>query len=87
MSEALVLNPEFFSAERLKKSKRQTSIKGGISYPTVLKYLTGDTGEEMDQYNGRVLYSLLTQGFGYSPEAVKELKIGEVFQLKTSNNE
>jgi hypothetical protein len=74
----LRLNASFFTADRLKTNKHKLSQGGRISYPTTLRYLSG---EIVEQFNGRVLYSLLVQGFGYTPEAAADLRLGDVFEI------
>lgn len=79
MTGTVRLNPDFFSADRLKTNKHKTSQAAGISYPTMLKYLNGE--EVVDQFSGRVLFSLLMKGFGYTPETAADLRFGDVFDL------
>jgi hypothetical protein len=73
------LNARFWSDENLKINKHKLSQQGQISYPTVLKYL--NTPSDVLAFDGGVLYTILVDGMGYSPEEAKKLNLGDVFDF------
>lgn len=73
------LNGRFWADENLKINKHRLSQRGRISYPTVRKYLSGSG--DVTAFDGRVLYAILVEGMGYSPEDVAQLRVGDVFDF------
>jgi hypothetical protein len=73
------LNARFWSGENLKMNKHKLSQQGQISYPTVLKYL--NTPSDVLAFDGGVLYTILVDGMGYSPEDAMKLNLGDVFEF------
>ncbi len=73
------LNDRFWSDGNLKMNKHRLSQQGRISYPTVLKYL--NTPSDVAAFDGGVLYTILVDGMGYSPEEAAQLRMGDVFDF------
>lgn len=80
-SGSMKLNRNLFNSGKLIINKHALSMEERISYPTVLKYL--DKSEDVDSFKGDVLYSLLVVGMGYSLEEVRNLTLGEVFDISS----
>ena len=75
------LNRDFFDAEKLKANDtnpHRLSLDEKVSRPTVLKYLKAD---DVDTFSGDVLYAILVSGFGMKPNEIKELRIGDLFEV------
>lgn len=73
------LNGRFWTDINLKMNKHQLSQQGRISYPTVLKYL--NTPGDVAAFDGGVLYTILVDGMGYSPEEAAQLRLGDIFEF------
>jgi hypothetical protein len=56
---------------------------GAASYPTIHKYITRP--EEVDYISAEVLYGILVDGLGLSPEDVANMRFGEIFELVPAN--
>ena len=73
------LNGRFWTETNLRMNKHRLSQQGRISYPTVLKYL--NTPTDVSMFDGGVIYTILVDGMGYSPEDAAELRLGDVFDF------
>lgn len=78
ISGSVRLNSQFFNNKNLKVNKHQLSQTEKISYPTILRYLSGD---EIQMFSGSVLYSILVHGMGLSPDEISELRVGDLFEF------
>ena len=52
---------------------------GAASYPTIHKYMT--TPDKIDYMSLKVLYGILIDGLGYTPEEAARLRMGDVFDF------
>ncbi len=77
------LNSRFFSSDRLKTNKHKLSQTEQVSYPTVLKYLSGD---DIRNFSGDVLFALLVAGMGYTIEDAADLRLGDVFEFVSNGD-
>lgn len=87
---AFRLKSRFFHTDKLKVNRHQLSQREGVSYPTLLRYLSqpeDDNNEIIENFSGEVLYALLVGGFGMSPEEVEELRIGDIFEVVSREKE
>lgn len=81
-SGAFRLKGRYFDKDKLRINRHQLSQKEGVSYPTLLRYLAGpEEGEPITNFSGEVLYALLVEGFGMSPEEVESLRVGDIFEV------
>lgn len=76
------LNGRFFDESKLRTNMHRLSLEERVSRPTIVKYLRG---EDVDNFSGEVLYAILSGGFGMSPDEIKELKIGDIFEIVSEN--
>ena len=75
------LNRRFFDAEKLKANDtnpHRLSLEEKVSRPTVLKYLKAN---DVDTFSGDVLYAILVSGFGLNPDEIKDMRIGDIFEV------
>lgn len=73
------LNGQFWTDSNLRINKHQLSQQGRISYPTVLKYLNSPS--DLSAFDGGVIYTILVDGMGYSPEEAANLRLGDIFEF------
>jgi hypothetical protein len=61
----------------------QVSMRSGISWPTVSKYLNEEEAarDEMVSVDLAVLYGVLTDGLGLTESDAMNLKFGDVFEI------
>lgn len=52
---------------------------GAASYPTIHKYMTAP--DEVHHISLKVLYGILVDGLGYTPEEAAELRMGDIFDF------
>ncbi len=79
------LNACFFDENKLKEkgtNPHRLSLNERVSRPTILKYLRN---EDVRNFSGDVLYAILVNGFGLSPDEIEDLRIGDVFELIGTN--
>lgn len=79
------LNRSFFDADKLQANEtnpHRLSLDEKVSRPTVLKYLKAD---DVDNFSGDVLYAILVSGFGLKPEEIRELRVGDLFEVLPIN--
>jgi hypothetical protein len=76
------LNGRFFDRDKLAHNDtnpHRLSLDERVSRPTILKYL--QEAGEIENFSGEVLYAILVSGFGLTPEEIRELRIGDVFEV------
>lgn len=84
-SGAFRLKGRFFHKDKLKVNRHKLSQREGVSYPTLLRYMDPPEDEPIKNFSGEVLYALLVEGFGMSPEEVEDLRIGDIFEVAPEN--
>lgn len=85
-SGAFRLKSRFFRSDKLRVNKHRLSQQERVSYPTLLRYLDKDEdGEPIQNFSGEVLYALLVEGFGMSPDEVENLRVGDIFEVVPRN--
>ena len=57
----------------------QISMRGGVSYPTVHRYI--ETPKKVESISLRALYGVLVDGAGMTPSEIAEMKLGDLFEL------
>lgn len=84
---AFRLKGRFFRSDKLKVNKHQLSQREGVSYPTLLRYLDNQDrdADPIKNFSGDVLYALLVEGFGMSPDEVENLRVGDIFEVVPKN--
>jgi hypothetical protein len=70
--------------ERLTVNMHQLSQTEQVSYPTIWKYL--NKPEELGSFSADVLYALIVEGMGISPEEAADLRLGDVFEFVSARN-
>lgn len=75
------LNHRFFNQERMiSTSILQSSYDTRLSRPTLMKYLGADESE-LTRIDGKVLYTILTDGMGLSADEIQNMTVGQLFEL------
>lgn len=59
--------------------------RGAASYPTIHKYMTST--EKLDYLSSEVLYGILIDGLGYTPEEAENLRLGDVLEFVPDNED
>lgn len=72
------LNARFFDEDKLKTNMHRLSLLEQISRPTIARYLRE---QDVDIFSGDVLYAILVTGFGLSPEEIRDMKVGDLFEV------
>ena len=81
MDGTIRLKATFFDESKLVMNKHRLSQAQGVSYPTLLKYITRDNGDyDIRTFSGDVLFAIFT-GMGYEKKDIEALKIGDVFEI------
>jgi len=78
------LNGRFFDEKNLAMNKHQLALSEQVSYPTIHKYISRDDQEDaydVRKFSGDVLYAILIKGMGYTAEQVRDLRLGDVFEI------
>lgn len=57
----------------------QVSLRGGGSYPTMMKYFKSP--QDIDQLHLETLYSILSNGLGMTKDEINRMSVGELFQI------
>jgi len=60
-------------------SRHKLSQIGQVSYPTVLKYVQA---EDVDNFSGPVLYTMLSVGLGLTDEQIGNIRLGDLFEVE-----
>lgn len=60
-------------------SRHKLSQIGQVSYPTVLKYVEA---EDVDNFSGPVLYTMLSVGLGLTDEQIGNIRLGDLFEVE-----
>lgn len=60
-------------------SRHKLSQIGQVSYPTVLKYVEAD---DVDNFSGPVLYTMLSVGLGLSDDEIRNIRLGDLFEIE-----
>ena len=63
--------------ERGVDNPHRVSMKSGVSYPTIHRYV--EKPEEVEAISLKALYGFLIDGVGMSPEEVEGMRFGEIF--------
>lgn len=77
------LKSRFFHKGKLQDNMHRLSQREGVSYPTLLRYLNQPENDpiEIKNFSGDVLYAILVEGFGMSPDEVEDLRVGDIFEV------
>ena len=78
------LNGRFFDEKKLIMNKHRLAQFERLSYPTVHKYIYKDDlhdNYDVRKFSGDVLFAILRHGMGYSVEEIKQLKVGDLFEV------
>lgn len=70
--------------EKHKLSMYRLAKDGDISYPTIHRYVT--TPDEVQYISLDVLYSVLVNGLGQTPEQAADMRFGDVFDFVPAGN-
>lgn len=81
------LKGRFFHGDKLRINKHKLSQQEGVSYPTLLRYLnqSDDGASPIQNFSGEVLYAILVEGFGMSPQEIENLRVGDIFEVVPGN--
>lgn len=60
------------------KNPHQVSMRSGVSYPTILRYI--EKPEEVEAVLLRALWGFLVDGIGLSAEDLASMDFGEIFE-------
>ena len=63
-------------------SRHKLSQIGQVSYPTVLKYVEA---EDVDNFSGPVLYTMLSVGLGLSDDQIADIRLGDLFEVESDS--
>lgn len=72
------LNARFFDENKLQTNMHRLSLVEQISRPTIARYLRE---RDVDIFSGDVIYAILVTGFGLSPEEIRDMKVGDLFEI------
>jgi hypothetical protein len=78
------LNGRFFDDKKLAMNKHKLALSEQVSYPTIHKYISRDeqgSAYDVRNFSGDVLYAILVKGMGYTAEQVRDLRLGDVFEI------
>lgn len=75
----LVLRSEYVREHRGDWNDKRISLKAGISYATMRRYLTGKFS--LYEVNLKALGGLLIYGLGLSKEQAADLRLGDLFEI------
>lgn len=70
--------------ERYNISMYRLKENGAASWPTVYKYMA--KSDEVENFSADVLYGILIDGIGLTPEQAADLKIGDIFEFVPDAN-
>jgi DNA-binding Xre family transcriptional regulator len=61
------------------RNSHQLSLRAGVSHPTVSKYVLEP--EKADYIKLSILEAILKRGCGLSPEQIREMRVGDLFDV------
>ena len=64
---------------QMQVNRHQLSQSGRVSYPTVVKYAEA---EEVGNFSGPVLYTMLSLGLGMSDAEIADMRLGDLFEVE-----